>query len=101
MPAVAERRQLLQYSVASVALSALSFACAKSPPASCNTSALGAEDLKVRTTLGYVDRSPDPSKPCVKCIQYIAASAADQCGGCKVMKGPVHPKGYCNVFAPA
>jgi hypothetical protein len=54
----------------------------------------------VRKTLAYVDRTPDPSKPCVKCLQYVPAAEADQCGGCKLMKGPIHPKGYCTAFAP-
>jgi hypothetical protein len=98
--AFSERRRLLLYSAATLALESIALGCSKSPPATCTSSSLSADDLKVRTTLAYVDKTPDPGKPCVKCLQYIPAPAADQCGACKVMKGPVHPSGYCNAFAP-
>lgn len=57
-------------------------------------------DLEVRTTLGYVDQTTDPAKPCVRCTQYVPATGGDHCGGCKIMKGPIHPNGYCKAFAP-
>jgi hypothetical protein len=74
--------------------------CKKAGPASCtDVSGLTPEERNVRTTLGYTDRTPIPGKPCIKCVQYVTATSSDQCGGCKVMKGPVHPAGYCRVFA--
>jgi hypothetical protein len=93
------RRDLVFAVVA--ATSGLALSCSKSPPATCSSSELTPDDHKLRTTLGYVDRTPDPSKPCMKCSQYLPAPAADQCGGCKLIKGPIHPQGYCNVFTPA
>jgi hypothetical protein len=95
MPTDTGRRGLLLYSVS---LFALTGACKKSPPASCPAGALGTDDANVRTTLGYVDKTPEPDKPCVKCQQYVAAASEDQCGTCKVMKGPIHPNGYCRAF---
>jgi hypothetical protein len=94
------RRSLLTASAAALGLVGAS-GCKKVGPASCaDVSSLTPEERQVRTTLGYVDRTPVPGKPCIKCVQYVPADSSDQCGGCKVMKGPVHPAGYCRVFAP-
>jgi hypothetical protein len=72
--------------------------CKQSGPASCNdVSRLTPEEVTARSTLGYVERTPEPDKPCDKCQQYVPA-APGSCGACKVLKGPVHPNGYCRVF---
>jgi len=94
------RRRLLIVAPATiVALTAL--ACEKHEPASCtSTMGLTQDEIKTRNSLGYHDRSVDPKKHCIDCQQYVAPSSIDQCGGCKVLKGPVHPRGSCNVFAP-
>ena len=93
------RRRLLVLAPAGVA--ALALGCAKKEPDAC-TSTLGLtnEEIKARNSLGYHDRSMDPKKHCIDCVQYVAPPSIDQCGSCKVLKGPVHPRGSCNVFAP-
>jgi hypothetical protein len=58
-----------------------------------------AADAQTRTTLGYVDRATDQSKVCLKCVQYVEPTSEGQCGGCKVLKGPIHPLGGCNAFS--
>ncbi|HVJ19883.1 MAG TPA: high-potential iron-sulfur protein [Polyangiaceae bacterium] len=74
-------------------------ACKKGPPSSCgDVSGLSAADAELRKTLEYVDQSPIAAQTCEKCQQWIEPASADQCGGCKVMKGPVHPNGHCKVF---
>jgi hypothetical protein len=73
--------------------------CKKGPPSSCNdVSGLTADEANLRKTLAYVDRSPDQAKTCEKCQQWVEPPSEDKCGGCKIMKGPVHPKGYCTAF---
>jgi hypothetical protein len=95
------RRGLLLGGGACLALAA-SAGCKNSSPSSCNdTSKLAPDDLTARTAVAYLDKSPEPGKVCLKCIQYIAAPSADQCGGCKVIKGPIHPNGWCRVYVPA
>jgi hypothetical protein len=69
-------------------------ACKKGPQSCTDVSKL------TSTTLGYEDFSREAGKTCVKCSQYTEPPAADQCGGCKVLPGPVHPNGYCRVFSP-
>jgi hypothetical protein len=94
------RRSLLIASASALGLVGAS-GCKTAGPASCtDVSGLTPEERKVRTTLDYTDRTPVPGKPCIKCVQYVPPASSGQCGGCKVMKGPVHPAGYCRVFAP-
>ena len=94
------RRRLLLVAPAAFVALALP-ACAKKEPDSC-TSTLGLtqDEIKTRTSLGYEDRGPDPNKQCLGCEQYQPPPEADECGTCKVLKGPVHTKGSCNVFTP-
>lgn len=69
-------------------------------PASCDdVTSLGADDRSARTTLGYSDRSTDPSKACSSCQQWVPPPAEGSCGGCKLLKGPIHPNGTCKAFA--
>jgi hypothetical protein len=98
-PLIARRRLVLVVPSVLAALAAV--ACEKKEPGSC-TSTLGLDqsEIKVRTSLGYQDRGPDPKRHCSDCQQYVQPPSVDQCGSCKVMKGPVHPRGTCNVFTP-
>jgi hypothetical protein len=92
------RRHLLV--VAPAAALGFAAACKKSPPASCDDkSSLTPDELATRNSLGYTDRSPDAAQLCIKCRQYVPAPSADACGGCKIMKGPIHPNGTCRAFA--
>ena len=98
------RRHLLQNAAALGTFAVLgATACSKpkGAPAVCtDTTGLAASDVAVRTTLGYVDASPEPGKSCLTCQQYIGAKEDGACGGCKVLKGPISPAGYCKSFAP-
>ncbi len=100
MAAKVSRRLALYQGLAfgAAAGSALFGAACKKELACTDTSGLGPADVQLRTSLGYVDRSPQPEKLCLNCLHYKAA-AENQCGGCAILKGPVHPKGYCNSWA--
>jgi len=97
------RRDLLQKSAAFGVLAVVgagAAACGKSEPKglSCSdTTSLSASDAQVRTSLSYVDNSTEPGKVCAGCQQFLPA-APDTCGGCKVLKGPINPKGNCKSF---
>jgi hypothetical protein len=103
MDEIFTRRDLLRRSAAFGALALVgASACSKSKPAalSCtDTSALSPTDLTVRTSLAYVDVSTETGKSCAGCLQFIPATP-DQCGTCKVVKGPINPAGYCKSFTP-
>lgn len=94
-PRTIPRRQLLGVS-GSVLL--LLDACKEDPSSCTDVRGLSETDVGLRKTLEYVDRTPVAAQTCAGCVQWIAPASSDACGGCKVMKGPVHPEGYCKVF---
>lgn len=74
-------------------------ACKKEEPASCASSPnLLPQEIQQRRALGYADRSPDPQKSCATCQHYLPSSDPTQCGGCALLKGPIHPKGTCTAY---
>jgi hypothetical protein len=92
------RRTLLLAVVAGAAATAT--ACKKAPAElTCtDTEGLTPAERALRVeTLAYVDRTPYPAKTCDACQLYRPA-APDACGGCSVLKGPVHPRGYCTSW---
>jgi hypothetical protein len=96
------RRDVLRRGVVGLTVLVGLGACKKKETAfSCtDTHALAPEEMQARTTLAYVDTTPEPGKECAGCQQFVAPPSDGQCGGCKVVKGPIHPRGYCKVFAP-
>ena len=94
------RREILRQSATFGALAAFAAACGKDRPKalSCtDTMSLSAADAQVRVSLAYVDGSIEAGKSCSGCQQFIPA-APDACGTCKILKGPINPKGYCKSF---
>lgn len=94
MPARVERRRLL-LSTAVLGATFVASGCKRSD--TCPPSQLSPEDAKLRETLHYTDHGPDPHRLCNGCQQYLPNNDAD-CGGCKLMKGFVHPAGSCAAF---
>ncbi len=96
------RRDLLQRSAAVGALAVFggAAACSKQPAAlvCTDTSGLAPADVTVRTTLGYTDVSVEAGKMCSNCQQFVPAAAANTCGTCKILTGPINPKGYCKSY---
>jgi hypothetical protein len=58
---------------------------------------LAEPDKATRTNNQYVDKSTTPGKNCANCQLYKPA-AAGACGACTLVKGPIHPEGYCRVW---
>jgi hypothetical protein len=82
---------------AAVALPSLLLACSKKPDCT-NVSDLSADDLRIRNEVAkYVDQTTEAAKRCSSCAQFVAA-APQQCGGCKIVKGPINPDGNCTLF---
>ncbi len=94
------RREVLRGSLGLFGVALLG--CKKAPatpPVCTDESGLTPDDKTARSSLAYQDRSPDPTKACDKCQQYVDPPAAGQCGSCKVLKGPISSAGTCKVFA--
>ncbi|NUP04792.1 MAG: hypothetical protein HOW73_01895 [Polyangiaceae bacterium] len=58
---------------------------------------LSADEQEQRRNAAYKDASPEPAKRCNNCAAFKPA-AADKCGECTEIKGPVHPQGFCNLW---
>jgi len=96
------RRTLLRNSVHLAVLGSapvLVHGCKKAEFSCQDVSALNEQDAELRAALQYVDRSPpDSAKRCGNCAFYVAGNE-NQCGQCTLVKGPIHPLGYCNSWA--
>jgi hypothetical protein len=95
------RRAMLHRSAAFGALAVFgAAACSKRPAAlvCADASGLSPADAAVRTSLAYVDNSVEPGKTCSNCQQFIPNTAANACGSCKVVKGPINPYGNCKAY---
>jgi hypothetical protein len=91
------RRELLLF--AGIVGVGASVGCKKSDPVSCAAvGQLSPEEQASRDTLQYVDIAPTRDRTCQQCRQWLPQEEGG-CGACKVMKGPVHPKGTCRLFA--
>lgn len=80
------------------ALLALALVGCRSRGFDCNkSSGLSTSDVKARDDTQYVEPSPTPSTACDIC-QYWIDGNANSCGGCRLLRGPIHPKGTCRLF---
>lgn len=52
-------------------------------------------ELTTRATFKYVPRAADTAKICETCNFWQPAAAGEICGGCTLVKGPIHPLGGC------
>jgi len=64
-------------------------------------SKLTASEKATRNAFQYVSKSLYPDKLCDNCELWVAPEKGMICGGCNIMKGPIHPKGYCSGWAIA
>ena len=63
-----------------------------------DTTGLTEAEVSMRETLNYVDDSPYEDRICANCQLYVAPEGGANCGGCTIIKGPVHPQGYCTSW---
>lgn len=94
------KRALLVLGAAAVAPSALAGCGGEGEGGglSCtDTSGLTPAEITTRQSQAYTDSSPHSDKRCDNC-RFWQAGQAGQCGGCQVIRGPIHPQGYCNLW---
>jgi hypothetical protein len=98
---ITRRAALRLFAAAPVAAAVLSACGKKDEPDSCqDVSALSDSEKSGRAALQYSDKSPQPDKLCSGCNFWQPPSEPSKCGGCQLVRGPIHPKGYCTAFAP-
>jgi len=62
----------------------------------CNDlSGLSAAEVQTRETFEYVAFEEKVEERCTTCNFWIPAKDAAPCGGCTLVKGPIHPNGGC------
>lgn len=78
--------------------------CGKGAPAAggaelncTDTAGLSDAEKTGRAGVKYVDKSEIADKNCSNCTLFEPAEG--KCGACKVVKGPINPKGYCITWA--
>jgi hypothetical protein len=60
---------------------------------------LTADEKNMRNTLKYTATATDPAKPCHTCNFWQPPKGDSICGGCTLIKGPIHPDGGCISWA--
>jgi len=63
-----------------------------------DTAGLDPAALTTREGQAYTDSSSNADQNCGNC-NFFTAGAANACGTCAVVQGPIHPEGYCNLWA--
>ncbi len=95
------RRDLFQQSAALGVLAVVGASACSKPqstgPSCSDVSTLSAADAQVRATLAYADVSMEPGKVCTSCQQFLPGPP-DACAACKVLRGPISPRGSCKAF---
>ncbi|MDE2731017.1 MAG: high-potential iron-sulfur protein [Bacteroidota bacterium] len=64
-----------------------------------DTTGLEETDIAMRNTLMYTDQSETEGQTCDNCQLYVIAEAGSNCGTCTTVKGPIHPDGWCSIWA--
>lgn len=64
-----------------------------------DTSGLTEAEMTTRTSLQYVDETPNPDQRCDNCQLYVVPEEGADCGACQIIKGPIDPAGYCISWA--
>ena len=62
------------------------------------TEGLTPDQVAVRDSMKYVDKTPKSDQDCANCIHFKPASDGG-CGGCAVVPGTIHPDGWCSIWA--
>jgi hypothetical protein len=74
--------------------------CQKTPAVVCaNPDSLRDAEMSLRQSLHYTELSPRSEQVCARCGFFEASAGA--CGTCKLLKGPVNPKGHCDSWNAA
>jgi len=98
-PRIPRREALRHLAVLSLSAVVPAGLVACSKKTSCtDVTGLSSDEINQRNNVAaYVDITPDASKKCSLCVQYVPA-APNACGECKVVKGPINPDGTCKLF---
>lgn len=61
-------------------------------------SGLTDQEKQGRDALGYIAKSETEGQVCTNCNFWQEPTGDSPCGGCQLMKGPIHPDGWCKSW---
>ena len=64
-----------------------------------DTTGMEEADITMRNTLLYTDMSETEGQNCANCQLYVLPTEGANCGTCTTVKGPIHPEGWCSIWA--
>lgn len=65
-----------------------------------DVSGLSEQEIQEREDIyEYVAETPNPDERCDNCQFWQPDRFGEECGGCELFAGPVHPGGWCNTWA--
>ena len=64
-----------------------------------DTSGMAEADITMRNMLQYTDVSETEGQDCKNCQLYVMPVEGQNCGTCTTVKGPIHPGGWCTIWA--
>jgi High potential iron-sulfur protein len=104
MESILSRREwltrTLQVSVAGT-LTVLAAACQKNKASVCADPAnLTDAENSLRESLHFTEESTRSDQTCAKC-GFFEGTGTSACGTCKLLKGPVNPRGRCDSWSAA
>lgn len=67
----------------------------------CEADDLSDQQKQARDSLQYTDSSPKEGQYCHNCQYWQPAGSAQDCGGCSIVPGPIHPQGWCSAWVAA
>ena len=53
-----------------------------------------------KAAVSYVDAGTVPGKDCDDCTQFVPGADANAVGSCRIVDGPISPRGHCIAFTP-
>jgi len=56
------------------------------------------QEKSTRDALGYIAKTEKPEQVCTNCNFWQPQVGEAPCGGCTLMKGPIHPDGWCKSW---
>ncbi|WKN41895.1 high-potential iron-sulfur protein [Tunicatimonas pelagia] len=61
-------------------------------------SGLTEQEIAMREQLKYVAQSEKEGQVCTNCRFWQPTEQEGTCGGCQLIKGPIHPNGWCQSW---
>ncbi len=94
---LSRRHFLAVVSTVTAASGAVLAGCGKKEFTCKDVPGLDNDAARLRESVKYTDHTTVAGRKCSNCSKF--KPAAEGCGGCELVKGTIHPEGYCTLWA--